>query len=150
MRIKPEKHSNPRILKISRNLIERLESLPHTSKYVFGGTSLKTTQRIFQRARKLTAAKTKNLRLLDITFHTVRHWKATMEYHKTRDILHVMRMLGHKNIKNTLRYTQLVDLNEQDFISKVAYTIEDACKLIEGGFQYVCEFENAKLFKKPK
>ena len=25
-----------------------------------------------------------------------------MEYHKTKDILHVMRMLGHRNIQNTL------------------------------------------------
>jgi site-specific recombinase XerC len=30
-----------------------------------------------------------------------------MEYHKTRDIIHVMQILGHKNIKNTLVYVQL-------------------------------------------
>jgi hypothetical protein len=73
-----------------------------------------------------------------------------MEYHKTKDILHVMRILGHKSIKNTLRYTQLVDFNDQDYASEVAWTVEEACKLVEAGFQYVCEFDNARIFRKPK
>jgi len=38
---------------------------------------------------------------MQIHFHTFRHWKATMEYHKTKAILHVMKVLGHKNINNT-------------------------------------------------
>ena len=70
-----------------------------------------------------------------------------MEYHKTKDILHVMRMLGHKNIKNTMRYTQLVDLGEQDFVVKVAWTQEEAVKLLEGGFQLVCDYDRAKSFE---
>ena len=28
-----------------------------------------------------------------------------MEYHRTKDILRIMKILGHKNIKNTLIYT---------------------------------------------
>ncbi len=72
-----------------------------------------------------------------------------MEYHKTIDILHVMRLLGHKNIKNTLIYTHLVDF-DGDCISKVAWTIEEVCKLVESGFQHVYDFENAKVFRKPK
>jgi integrase len=150
VRITPEKHSNPRMLRISRRLIERLADLPKTSKYVFGGTSLKTTMRLFERSRKLAAAKSKNPRLNSITFHTLRHWKATMEYHKTKDLLHVMRLLGHKSIKNTMRYTQLVDFGEQDFVVKVAWTLEESCKLLEGGFQYVCGYDAVKIFKKPK
>ncbi|MBT0160231.1 site-specific integrase [Candidatus Bathyarchaeota archaeon A05DMB-2] len=150
VRITPEKHSNPRILKISQRLKERLLDLPKTSKYAFGGTNLKTTMRLFERSRKIAATRSKNPRLEKITFHTLRHWKATMEYHKTKDILHVMRLLGHKNIKNTMRYTQLVDFGEQDYTVKVAWTLEESVKLLEAGFQYVCDYENAKLFRKPK
>ena len=150
VRITPEKHSNPRMLKLSQRLIERLMDLPKTSKYVFGGTSLKTTARLFQRSRKIAVSTSKNPRLEKITFHTLRHWKATMEYHKTKDILHVMRLLGHKNIKNTMRYTQLVDFSEQDFVVKVAWTLEEACKLLEGGFQFVCDYDKGKIFRKPK
>ncbi len=150
IRITPEKHSNPRMLKASVRLIERLTALPNTSRKVFGGTNLRATARNFERSKKLISTKTKNPRLLRITYHTFRHWKATMEYHRTKDILHVMRLLGHKNLKNTMTYTQLVDLNDEDYISKVAWTLDETCKLVEAGFQYVCDHENAKVFRKPK
>ena len=106
------------MLKISQRLIERLADLPKTSKYVFGGTNLKTTARLFERSRKIAVATSKNPRLGGITFHTLRHWKATMEYHKTKDILHVMRLLGHRH-QDTMRYTRLVDFGEQDYVVKL-------------------------------
>jgi len=50
-----------------------------------------------------------------------------MEYHKTKDILYVMKLLGHKSIKNTLVYTQLIDFPEDDeFVCKVAKTVQEA------------------------
>jgi len=61
-----------------------------------------------------------------------------MEYHRTKDILHVMEILGHKNIKNTLIYTHLVNFESDEFVSKVAKNAEEACKLVEAGFEYVC------------
>jgi len=73
-----------------------------------------------------------------------------VEYHKTKDILYVMKLLGHKNINNTLVYTQLVDFSEKEYVTKVAWTLEEACKLIEAGFEYVCEMEGAKIFRKRK
>lgn len=76
-----------------------------------------------------------------------------MLYHKTKDIYHVMQALGHKNIKNTLLYIQLEEAlfqGEQDYISKVAKTQKEICTLIEAGFEYVTDFESAKIFRKPK
>ena len=73
-----------------------------------------------------------------------------MEYHKTKDILHVMRMLGHKNIKNTLIYTQLVTFEDDDYLCKAAKGVKEATELIEAGYEYVCEMETIKLFKKRK
>ena len=69
-----------------------------------------------------------------------------MEYHKTKDILHVMRLLGHKNIKNTLIYTQLVTFQNDDYTCKVAVNIKEAAELIEAGYEYVCEMDSQKLF----
>jgi hypothetical protein len=46
-------------------------------------------------------------RLLKISFVTIRHWKGTMEYHRTKDILHVKQLLGHKQIQNTMFYINL-------------------------------------------
>ena len=112
--------------------------------------SLKSQRRLFEKQRANLSRKLKNPRIRAITFHTFRHFKATMEYHKTKDILHVMRILGHKNIKNTLVYTQLVDFQDDDYVSRVAKTIEEACQLIEAGFEYVCEMDNVKIFRRRK
>jgi hypothetical protein len=73
-----------------------------------------------------------------------------MEYAKTKDILHVMKMLGHKNIQNTLLYTQLISFENDEFHSVTATTVQDAQKLIEAGFEYVCDFNDVKLFRKRK
>lgn len=73
-----------------------------------------------------------------------------MEYAKTKDILHVMKMLGHRNIQNTLLYTQLISFESDQFHSATAKTVQDAQKLIESGFEYVCEFNEVKLFRKRK
>ena len=78
-----------------------------------------------------------NPRLKQITFHTLRHWKVTLEYHKTKDILRVMKILGHRNIKNTLIYTELVTFEDEDYICKAAANIKEATELIEAGYEYV-------------
>ncbi|TEU06773.1 hypothetical protein E3I90_01530 [Candidatus Bathyarchaeota archaeon] len=63
--------------------------------------------------------------------HTLRHWKATMHYHQTKDISYVMNFLGHKNTKNTSIYTQLVNPAEDEYVSKVARTVNEARELVE-------------------
>lgn len=73
-----------------------------------------------------------------------------MEYHRTKDILYIMKFLGHKNIKNTLIYTQLVSFEDDEYICKVAKNVEEAKQLIEAGFDYVCALENVKLLRKRK
>ena len=50
-----------------------------------------------------------------------------MEYAKTKDLLYVEKLLGHKNIKTTIRYTQLLSLPQNGgYICKIANTIEEA------------------------
>jgi len=111
---------------------------------------LRGFRRSFSRQRKRIAQKLGNPRIQQITFHTFRRWKATMEYHRTKDILYVMKSLGHKNIKNTLIYTQLVVFKEDEYVCKVAKTVEEAKQLIEAGFEYVCDTEGCQLFRRRK
>lgn len=73
-----------------------------------------------------------------------------MEYAKTRDIIHVMKMLGHRNIQNTLIYTQLVNFQSDEYYSAVAKTVDEARKLVESGFTFVCDIEGIKVFSKRK
>jgi len=61
-----------------------------------------------------------------------------------------MRILGHRNIQNTLVYTHLINNESDEFICKVAKTVEEAKDLVENGFEYVTEVEGVKLFRKRK
>ena len=120
---------------------------------VFGSYALNGFAASYYKQRKAMALKLQNPRINQITFHTFRHWKATMEYRRTKDILYVMKLLGHKNIKNTLIYTQLLPFQENDqFICKVATDTKEACKLIEDGWEYITgEYsDGGKIFRKPK
>jgi integrase len=106
-------------------------------------------------ARRRLAYEHKNPRLLRISFHTIRHWKATTEYHKTKDILHVKSLLGHVSLDNTLIYINLEqalfgESDNQEFHVKVAHNLEEACELIKVGFEYVTEMEAQKIFRKRK
>jgi hypothetical protein len=74
-----------------------------------------------------------------------------MEYHKNRDILHVMQILGHKNIMNKLKYTQLIEFEGDEYTSKATSDSEEACQLVEAGFEYVCTTpDEIILFRKRK
>ncbi|MCW3983197.1 MAG: site-specific integrase [Candidatus Bathyarchaeota archaeon] len=156
IRITPEKGSNPRICKLSQKLLAMLECYPRKyGQKIFGNpsNSLDNFRDDYAFQRKKVAHKLKNPRINQITFHTFRHWKATMEYHKTKDILHVKQILGHKSTENTERYISLAETlfkNETEYISKVAKTTNEACILIEAGFDYVCEIDGNKLFRKRK
>jgi integrase len=153
--ITPEKNSEPRITRLSDSLMGMLRSLHNTtgSERLFGKW-LKSQRRLYYNFRRRVAAKLNNPRILRITFHTFRHWKATTLYHQTKDIVYVMRFLGHKNIKNTLVYVQLeeaiYDKKNDGYVSKAATTVEEVCKLVESGFEYVCDVGEAKVFRKRK
>jgi len=94
LRITAEKGSDPRIFKISTRLAAMLNQLPKESERIFSRyKNLQNLRRSFDRYRMRAARKLGNPRLLQVHFHTLRHWKGTMEYHKTKDILHVMQVL---------------------------------------------------------
>ena len=146
----PEKHGNPRQLKVSSKLLAMLNKLPKTGNKVFGGTSDIAHRYNFTTQRKRVAEKLQNPRLLKISFHSFRHWKATMEYHRTQDILHVKEMLGHKQLSSTMVYTHLVKHESEDYHVKTAKTIEEACELAKVGFKYFTEIQGVQIFRKPK
>jgi len=106
---------------------------------------------VWRRVRNKVAEKFKDPSIRSIRLYDLRHFYATMLYHKTKDILLVKQQLGHKKIETTLIYTQLVQFSEEDeFYSATAKTVQEAAKLIEQGFDFVCDYEGVKLFRKRK
>jgi len=65
------------------------------------------------------------------------HWNAT----KPETSYMSCRILGHRNIKNTLIYTQLVNFKDDEYTVKVAYSEKEVCQLVEAGFEYVCDYD---------
>jgi len=73
-----------------------------------------------------------------------------MLYHKTRDILYVKQQMGHKRIDTTLIYTQLLNLNDDEWAVKTATNIKEATELLEAGFEYIQEIDGIRLYRKRK
>ena len=146
----PKKGSDSRTLKISRKAISMLKSMPKKyDPYGFNPNS-RVYKDTLTTTRNRLATTLQNPRFKQIHLHSFRHWKATTEYAKTKDILHVMKMLGHRNIQNTLVYTQLADFESDEYHSAVAKTVEEARKLVESGFTFVCDTDDIRLFSKRK
>lgn len=149
---KPEKGGKARIFKTSSKLANMLGALPRKTERVFGNSSLSSKRSAFCQSRRITARKLGNPRLLRIHFHTLRHWKATMEYHKTKDPFYVKEFLGHRSLDKTALYVHmdkaLFSEPSDEFHFATARTVEEAGKLIEVGFEYVCHHEDAMLFRK--
>ena len=104
----------------------------------------------YRRVRNRLAEKLSDMSLKSIRLYDFRHFKASMEYHRTKDLLYVKRLLGHKDLRTTLRYTQLIKIEGDEFHSATAKTVQEAAKLIEQGFDYVCDIDAVKLFRKRK
>jgi hypothetical protein len=77
-----------------------------------------------------------------------------MEYHKTKDIIHVKTVLGHKHIESTMIYINLeaaLFLTDSDeWTSKAAKNATEAMQLIDAGFQYVQTIDGLNLYRKRK
>jgi len=74
-------------------------------------------------------------------YETWRQWRA--------------RVHAHRNIQNTMKYIDLEHAifnsrNDDHFTVKVAETVEEACELVEAGFEYVTEVNHMQIFRKRK
>jgi hypothetical protein len=77
-----------------------------------------------------------------------------MEYHKTKDIMHVKAMLGHKTVTSTEVYINLEQalFNNQnsEWTTKVAHNETELCQLLENGYEYVTDYNTNKILRKRK
>ena len=147
------KDGNPRCLRL------KISTLAMLKEYVvengFGLTDWmfptpEAMRKAYCRTRRHLAKKLHEPELMKIRLYDFRHHYATMLYQKTKDILYVKEQLGHKRIETTLIYTYLIRFSDEEFTSAVAKTVDDARKLIEAGFEYVCDIDENKLFRKRK
>lgn len=147
----PAKGGRSRTVKVTEKTLWMLKQLKKNhGEYVFNPTFV-SQRKIFNLARKKLAERTQNPRFLKIHFHTLRHWRASMEYEKTGDIYAVKYLLGHKSITNTDRY-QHGSFSSEEYITKRPQTSQEEDVLINAGFEFVRfdQKESVPIYRKRK
>jgi len=82
--------------------------------------------------------------ILKVHFHSFRHFKATITYHDTKDLIYVQEPLGHKNIEITRSYIYIEkslfkSIDDDKFFVKVAKSKAEITALLEQGFEYITQ-----------
>ena len=144
----------PRAWKVSAELIAILGIHPRKSHRIFGDGPIESLKTTFSKARKRLAAKLQNPRLIQVSFHTFRHWKATMLCHHTKDPYYVKDFLGHKSLKSTEVYITIertiYEPSSDEFTVKIVNDPTEIKELLEIGFEYVCEKDEQVFLRKRK
>jgi hypothetical protein len=66
------------------------------------------------------------------------------------NVLTVQKLLGHKNIRNTMKYIGMINFRDDEFEATTATTVEEAKKILSSGFNYITEKNSIMLFRRPK
>jgi len=151
------KRGASRIVKISDRLASLIQA--HITRYnlqandnLFRGTEDHYGD-AFRRVRDRLANKLQDPSIKTVRLYDLRHFYATMLYHKTKDILLVKRQLGHKSINNTLIYVDLEAIlynTTNEWTCRVAKNVDEATKLIEAGFEKADEIDGIHIYRKRK
>jgi integrase len=149
------KHCVGRALRVKANTLEMLKK--YISKKELNQdsrlfpTESENMSNAYRKLRNALAKKLQDPTIQQIRLYDFRHFYATMMYHKTRDLLRVKASLGHKDLRTTLRYTQLLETLENDeYTCKTATNVKEAMQLLENGFEYVQDIDGIKLYRKRK
>jgi integrase len=130
----PVKGHNARTLEVSNKLIAMLNALPKTSGLVFP-IKYSSMLNTYVRLRKRVAELQQNPRIQSVELRSFRHWGGTMLAWKSNgNVLLVKNMLGHKNIKNTMRYIGKIIFKDDDYETTAATTLEEVLALGKAGW----------------
>ena len=148
------KHGAPRVLKIKMKTLNMLKAHIHKNRVSVGQRLFTQTSaqyaKSFRHNRNKVSENLEDPSIRTIRLYDLRHFFATKLYHDTKDILYVKAQMGHRKLMTTLRYTQLVDMSEDEWVVKVASSIEEFTELLESGFEYVSDYEGGKVLRKRK
>ena len=149
----PTKGHNARILDVSDEWLRMISRMPRTAERVwtcqYGSQSAN-----FHYQRRRLAHEYNNPRLSQISFRTLRHWKGTMEYHRTHDLKHVQRVLGHKTSQSTDIYVhieeQLFENLPKEYIVRRAVSVKGCMRLAAMGYEKFDDVNGIHLYRKPR
>jgi integrase len=83
------------------------------------------------RRRKQLARSLANPRIQKVTFHSFRHFYASMLFYKTKNILYIKQQLGHRCVENRMVYTELINFESDEWHVAHAKTLYEEDKLVQ-------------------
>ena len=119
---------SPLVLDVLRNYVRQLR--PRPASYIFEGFikgtpySHRSAQEVFTKAKKLCGIRK------DVTFHSLRHSFATHLLEKGTDVKYIQELLGHFDIRTTLRYLHVA---RKDMVN-IKSPVDDLFK--DGGLEW--------------
>jgi len=155
--VRTSKQGSDRTLTLKEETIENLRTyiarkgITDLNKKLFPKSDV--LSKLWKRYCRKAYLKFRDPELLKIRLYDLRHWFGTTEYLKCRDIFHIKYLMGHRHIQSTLVYMHVAQgflNNSEDFVCKVASSLEESIDLIEKGFEYITDFDGKKLFRKRK
>jgi len=153
MSVRGAKNGRGRTVQLKQNTHAMLKTYIHKHNITLDDvifSSPRGMSKAFQRAKKALYEKLGDPEYLKIRLYDLRHFYGTMLYYQTKDLIHVMNMMGHRNIMTTMRYLHVIDFREDQWTCKTAQNIDECSVLIEAGFEYITEMNQIKLFRKRK
>ena len=78
----------------------------------------------------------RQLRCVRISFTTFCHRGGNEDLPSTKNILLVKKLLGHKRIESTMKYTQLIHFKEDEYNVAATTTIEQDQELLKTGCEH--------------
>jgi hypothetical protein len=73
-----------------------------------------------------------------------------MEYHKTKNILHVQEKLAHRSITSTMTYAHLINFESGEYHTATSKSLKEDEDLLKAGFDYVTERDGINIYRKRK
>ncbi len=107
--VRESKNNTQRMVPMNEIVLDILNSLSFENEYIFGGKGWRDA---FEYARE-------KAKLVDFRFHDLRHTFASYLVMKGVDIRTVQYLMGHKDIKMTMRYSHLSKGHIQEAVDKL-------------------------------
>jgi integrase len=152
------KQHNNGIYKLKQQTADMLRNYPsvHTVEYPF--PTPKYMREAWTRARKRAVTKLCKPELNNIPLKNLRNYAGAQFYlgRGNHDPIATMRFMRHKRLGQTLHYIQSISLDEPEEYTTQAIqlgqpdTIKRIKELSNAGFQFFCEADGMKIFRKRK
>lgn len=117
---------------------------------IYNGTSA-TLSENYRQYRNRIASKYSMPELKQICLYDFRRFKASDVYHRTKSVLRVKEILGHKDstLRSTLKYISLFDEDTSTWEPIVCETEEEIKQAIRDDCIFICQSNGKTFFKKP-